>query len=44
MPAFLVGSSSSVIRGMSGNRVKVLHGGSDLMDVSSIGAESYNHQ
>lgn len=33
------GSVHPVIRGMSGNRVKVLHSGSDLMDVSSIGAD-----
>lgn len=33
------GSVHPVVRGMSGNRVKVLHSGSDLMDVSSIGAD-----
>ncbi|MEQ5140735.1 MULTISPECIES: TonB-dependent receptor domain-containing protein [Proteus] len=33
------GSVHPVIRGLSGNRVKVLHSGSDLMDVSSIGAD-----
>ncbi|HBC0988749.1 TPA: TonB-dependent receptor [Escherichia coli] len=33
------GSVHPVIRGMSGNRVKVLHSGSDLMDVSSVGAD-----
>ena len=33
---FFGGGSVPVIR-MSGNRVKVLHSGSDLMDVSSIG-------
>ncbi|EKT56012.1 TonB-dependent receptor domain-containing protein [Providencia sneebia] len=33
------GSIHPVIRGMSGNRVKVMNNGSDLMDVSSIGAD-----
>lgn len=33
------GSVHPMIRGMSGNRVKVLSNGSDLMDVSSIGAD-----
>lgn len=33
------GSVHPVIRGMSGNRVKIMNNGSDLMDVSSIGAD-----